>query len=75
MICLQLGAEQSHKSQNHLSRRTTSPQGQRTPSPDDRQSLNGSPMRRSSSGSLSPRSPKCTSPMTVEDDGKSILSV
>lgn len=65
---MSIGAEQSHKSQNHLSRRTTSPQGQRTPSPDDRQSLNGSPMRRSSSGSLSPRSPKCTSPMTVEDD-------
>ncbi|KAL9979678.1 hypothetical protein ACROYT_G017378 [Oculina patagonica] len=60
-------------------RRTPSPIGtigqgpdnaavQRTCSPVDRQSLSGSPMRRSSSGSLSPRSPTCTSPMTVEDD-------
>lgn len=45
-----------------------SPVGPRTCSPTDRQSSSGSPMRRSSSGSLSPMSPTCTSPLTVEDD-------
>ncbi|KAK2551783.1 Protein bicaudal C-like protein 1-B [Acropora cervicornis] len=57
-----------------LSERNGSPLGHRTPSPIgsgspiDRQSMNGSPMRRSSSGSLSPMSPLCTSPLTVEDE-------
>lgn len=78
-----LGKSQSQMSQRTGSphgQRTPSPIGtigqgpdnsvaQRTCSPVDRQSLSGSPMRRSSSGSLSPRSPTCTSPMTVEDDG------
>ncbi|XP_067054100.1 protein bicaudal C homolog 1-like [Acropora muricata] len=70
------GPAQSHlsKSGYQLSERNGSPLGHRTPSPIgsgspiDRQSMNGSPMRRSSSGSLSPMSPLCTSPLTVEDE-------
>lgn len=71
------------KSQSQLNQRNGSPLGQRAPSPVgtigqgpgsrtfrpiDRQSLNGSPLRRSSSGSLSPRSQTSTSPLTVDDD-------
>jgi len=76
-----IGKSQSHFSQktgNSHGQRTPSPIGtvsqgpdkqQRTCSPVDRQSFSGSPIRRSSSGSLSPRSPTCVSPVTVEDDG------
>lgn len=74
----------SQRTGSPVGQRTPSPVGtigqgpdnttaQRTCSPVDRQSLSGSPMRRSSSGSLSPRSPTCASPMTVEDDGMFLL--
>lgn len=80
-----IGKSQSQFSQRTGSphdQRTPSPIGtisqgsdkqQRTCSPVDRQSLSGSPIRRSSSGSLSPRSPTSASPMTVEDDGMFLL--
>ena len=80
-----IGKSQSQFSQRTGSphgQRTPSPIGtvsqgpdkqQRTCSPVDRQSLSGSPIRRSSSGSLSPKSPTCASPMTVEDDGMFLL--
>ena len=83
-----IGKTQSQFSQRTGSphgQRTPSPIGtisqgpdkqQRTCSPVlDRQSSNGSTMRRSSSGSLSPRSPTCASPMTVEDDGMFLLKL